>query len=106
MATMDHCCGSSSNDYLYCYLCEVDDNRVSKTANRASRTSTTARSRRRKTTSIWWWYDVQVRQLLRLGCKITIRPTMDPSFFADGPPVAFNPEEYRTLSTLPIKPGT
>ena len=30
---------------------------------------------------------------------------MDPSFFADGPPVAFNPEEYRTLSTLPIKPG-
>jgi len=29
---------------------------------------------------------------------------MDPSFFADGPPVAFNPEEYRTLSTLPIKP--
>lgn len=38
--------------------------------------------------------------------KNTSRPTMDPSFFADGPPVAFNPEEYRTLSTLPIKPGT
>ena len=31
---------------------------------------------------------------------------MDPSFYADGPPIAYNPEEYRTLSTLPIKPGT
>jgi len=43
---------------------------------------------------------------LQYGGGMMYRPTMDPSFFADGPPVAFNPEEYRTLSTLPIKPGT
>ena len=42
MATLDHCCCTFSNDNLHCYLCEVDDNRVSKTANRAPRTSTTA----------------------------------------------------------------
>jgi len=41
---------------------------------------------------------------LQYGGGMMYRPTMDPSFFADGPPVAFNPEEYRTLSTLPIKP--
>ena len=42
MATLDHCCCNSSDDNLHCYLCQVDDNRVSKTANRAPRTSTTA----------------------------------------------------------------
>ena len=46
-----------------------------------------------------------VTERSRTRKKLYFRPTMDPSFFADGPPVAFNPEEYRTLSTLPIKPG-
>lgn len=41
---------------------------------------------------------------LHYGGGMMYRPTMDPSFFGDGPPIAFNPEEYRTLSTLPIKP--